>query len=88
MTAILEDEDVDLLEVDVARMEADRVPLRKNPGNAGTVDAAITFPRSVRKNLVDLSGHRFLNLIPLLRIALFRTIRSLPPLFLGLPRLY
>ena len=36
VAAILEDEDVDLLEVDVARVEADRGPLRKVSGNAGT----------------------------------------------------
>jgi len=34
VVVILEDEDVDLLEVDVAHMEADRVPLGKDPGNA------------------------------------------------------
>ena len=44
--AILEDEDVDLLDVDMARMEADRVPLRKDPVNADTVDAVITSPKS------------------------------------------
>ena len=59
VNAILEDEDVDLLEVDVARMEAERVPLRKVPDNAGTVDAVITSPRSAGRNLVDLSGHSF-----------------------------
>jgi len=37
VAAILEGEDVDLLEVDVARMEVDRVPLRKDPDNASTV---------------------------------------------------
>ena len=31
VAAILEDDDVNLLEVDVAHMEADRVPLRKDP---------------------------------------------------------
>jgi len=31
VAAILEDEDVDSLEVDVDLMEADRVPLRKAP---------------------------------------------------------
>jgi len=31
VVAILEDKDVDLLEVGVARMEVDRVPLRKDP---------------------------------------------------------
>jgi len=86
VVAIL-DEDVNLLEVDVARMEADRVPLRKDPGNAGTMDVVITSPRSVARNLVDLSGHSFLSLIFLLRITL-KTIRLLPPLFMDLPRLY
>ena len=38
VAAILEDEDMDLLEVDVTRMEADIVPLRKALGNADTVD--------------------------------------------------
>ena len=56
VAAILEDENVDLLEVDVARMEADRVLLRKVLSNAGTMDAVITSPRSAGRNLVDLSG--------------------------------
>jgi len=42
VVVILEDEDVDLLEVNVAHMEADSVPLRKDPGNASTVDVVIT----------------------------------------------
>ena len=62
VAAILEDEYVNLLEVDVAHMEADKVPLRKDPGNAGTVDAVITSPRNVGRNLVDLSGRSFLSL--------------------------
>ena len=39
VAAILKDEDVDLLELDVAHMEADRVSLRKDPDNAGNVEA-------------------------------------------------
>ena len=49
VATILENEDVDLLEVDMAHMETDRVPLRKDPGNVGIVDAVITSPRSVRE---------------------------------------
>ena len=57
VATILGDEDVDLLEVDVACMEADRVlPLRKDLDNAGIVDAEITSSRSAGRNLVDLSG--------------------------------
>ena len=85
MATILEDKDVDLLEVDVDLLEADRVPLRKDPG---TVDAVITSPRSAERNLVDLSGHSYLSLILLLRVALLRTIRPIPPLLLDLPLLY
>jgi len=66
----------------------DRVPLRKDPGNASTVDAIITSPRSAERNLIDLSGQSYLSLILLLRIALLRTIHSLPLLFLDLPLLY
>jgi len=88
VAAILEDGDVDLLEVDVARMEADRVPLRKDPCNAGIVDAVITSPRSAGRNLIDLSVHKYLSLILLLRVALLRTIHSLHPLFLDLSLLY
>ena len=78
MAAILEDENVDLLEVDMARIEADKVPLRKIPNNAGTVDALITSPRSAGRNLVDLSGHSYLSLIILLlHVALLRTIHPL-----------
>jgi len=72
----------------VARMEADKVTLRKDPGNTDTINAIITSPRSVGRNLVDPSGHNFLSLIPLLRVALLRTIRPLSLLFLDLPRLY
>ena len=90
VVVILEDEDVDvdLLEVDVARMEADRVPLRKTFSNASTVDVVITFPRSARRNSIDLSGHSYLSLTLLLCIALLRTIQPLPPLFLNLSQLY
>ena len=88
VAAILEDEDVDLLEVGVARMETDRVPLRKDPSNAGTVEAVITSPRSVGRNLIDLSAHSYLSLILMLRVVLLRTIHPLPPLFLDLPHLY
>jgi len=84
VAAILEDEDLDLLEVDVARIEANKVPLRKDPSNAGTVDAVITSPRSAGRNLVDLSGHSYLSLFFLLRVALLRTIHPLPLLFLDL----
>jgi len=45
------------LEADVAHIEADRVPLRKNPDDAGTVDVVITSPSSAGRNLVNLSGH-------------------------------
>ena len=68
MVTILEDEDVAPLEVDVVLMEADRVPLRKDPGYVGTVNAVITSPRSAWRNLVDLSGHSYLSLILLLRV--------------------
>ena len=81
-------EDVDLLKVDVARMEADRVLQRKDPGNASIVYVVITFSRSASRKLVDLSGHSILSRTPLLRVALLRTIRPLPPLFLNLSRLY
>ena len=84
VVTILENEDVDLLEVDVARMETDKVPLRKDPDN---MDAVITSPRSARRNLVDLSGHSYLSLILLLCVALLRTFHPLPPLFLDLPLL-
>jgi len=70
VAAILEDGNVDLLEVNVARMEADRVPLRKAFGNASTVNAVITSPRSAGRNSVDLSGHSYLSLTLLLCVAL------------------
>ena len=79
---------MDLLEVDLARMEADRVPLRKDPDNAGTINALITSLRSAERNLIDLTRHNYLSLILLLRVALFRTIHPLPPLFLDLSLLY
>jgi len=72
----------------LARMEADRVPLIKDPDNAGTVDAVITSPRSAGRNFVHLSGHNYLSLILLLRVALLRTIHPLPALFLNVPLLY
>ena len=60
MAAILEDENVDLLEVDVARMETNIVPLRKVSGNACLVDSVIISPRSGGRNLVGLSGYNYL----------------------------
>jgi len=83
VATILKVEDMDLLEVYVARIEADRVPLRKDPDNAGTVDAVITSPRSAGKILVDLSGHNYLSLILLLRVALPMTIHPLLFTLLG-----
>ena len=56
--AILENEDVDSY-VNVDFMEEDRVPLRKAPGNVGIVDVVITSPKSVGRNLIDLSGHNY-----------------------------
>jgi len=86
--AILEGEDVDLLEVNVARLVAHKVHLRKALRNVDTVDAVITSPRSDGRNLVDLSGYNYLSLILLLRVALFRTIHLFLSLFLDLPELY
>ena len=83
--AIFEDEDVALLEVDVIFMEADRVPLRRDLNNVGIVGAVITSLKSVRRNLIDLSGHNYLILVLLPRVVI---LRSLLPLFLALPQLY
>jgi len=86
VAAILKNENVNLLEVDVARMETDRVPLRKVSGNAGTVDVVITSPRNAERNLVDLSGHNYLSLILLLCVALLIYSSTSSAIF-G-PRLY
>jgi len=83
-----EDEDVDLLEVDVTRMEADRMPLRKALDNTYIMDTVITSPRSAERNLVDMSGHSYLSLTLLLHVALLRTIHAISLLFLDLPQLY
>ena len=63
VAAILEDEDVDSLEADVDLTEADRVLLRKGPGNIGIVDVAITSPERARRNLDVLSGHNYLIIV-------------------------
>jgi len=55
VAAILEDEDVNSLEVDVDLMEVDIVPLRKAPGNIGIMDVAITSLKNARRNLDVLS---------------------------------
>ena len=80
VATILKDENVKLLEVDglIWRQTED-------PDNAGTVDAVITSSRSAGRNLVDLSGHSYLSLTLLLRVALLRTIHPLSSLFLYLP---
>ena len=75
---ILEDEDMDPLEMDVIFMEADKVPLRKD-----LMDAVITSPRSVGRNLVELSGHNYLILILLPRVVLLRTLHPSSWLFHG-----
>jgi len=80
--AILKDENVDPLEVDVVIMEADRVLLRKDPSNVGIENAVITSLKSVRRNLIDLSGHSYLILILLPRVVI---LKSLHPLFITLP---
>ena len=63
VATILEDEDVDPLDVDVDLMKANKVPLRKAPGNVGIVGIVITSSKSAGKNLIDLSGHNNLSLI-------------------------
>jgi len=68
--AILQDDDVNSLEVDVDLMEADIVPLKKAPGNVGIVDVAITSPKSTGRNLDVLSEHSYLILILLHRVVL------------------
>jgi len=78
----------DLLEVNMACMEADTVPLRKDLSNADTVDTVITSPRSAGRNLIDLNGHNYLSLILLLHVPLLGTIDPPPPLFLDLSLLY
>ena len=77
MAAILEDEDVNSLEADVDLMEADKVPLRKTPGNVSIVDIAITSPKSIGRNLDVLSEHIYLILVLLPRVVLFRVLHLL-----------
>jgi len=87
VVAILEDEDVDSdsLEMDVDLMEANRVHLRKAPGNVGIGDVAITSRKSAGRNLGVLSGHNYLILVLLSCVVLLRVLHLL---FLVLPRLY
>ena len=85
VAAILEDEDVDPLDVDVDLMEADRVPLRKIPSNVGIVDVEITSLKSAERNLINLSGDCYLILIFLPHVLLLRVLHLL---FLALPLLY
>jgi len=75
---ILEHEDVDLLEVNVARMEADSTS-EKGPQQCRHCERSNHISRSAGRNLVDLSGYNFLSLIHLLRVALLGTIHPLPP---------
>jgi len=65
--------------------EANRVPLRKASNNVGIVDVAITSPKSIGRNLVDLSGYNYLILVLLPPVVLLRVLHLL---FLTLPRLY
>jgi len=85
VAAILEDEDVDSLEVDVDLMEADNVPLRKAPSNTRIVDVTITSPKNTGRNLNILSGHNYLILVLRPRVVLLRVLHLL---FLALLRLY
>jgi len=57
-------------------MEADRVPMRKDPGNVGIMDALITSLRNAGRNLVDLSGHIYLILVLQPRVVLLRVFIS------------
>ena len=84
MTVILEDKDVDSLEVDVNFMKADKMPLRKDPGNVGIVDVAITSPKSAGRNLDVLIEHIYLILVLLSHVVLLRVHL----LFLALPQWY
>ena len=83
--AILEDEDVDLLKLDMVLIEADRVSLIKAPGNVSIVDRVITSPKSAERNLIDLSGHNYLTLILLPRVILLMLLHLLMSV---LPLLY
>ena len=85
VAAILKDEDIDSLEVDVDLMEADRVPLRMTPENVGIVDVATTSLKSAGRNLDVMSGHNYLILILLPRVVLLRVLHLL---FQALSRLY
>jgi len=85
VVAILEDEDVDPLEVDIILMEVDKVPLNKDIDNVGTVDTVIIFLRSAGRNLDDLSEHNYLILILLPCVV---PLMSLYLLFLILLPLY
>ena len=67
MAAILKEEDVDSLEVGMDLIEANKMPLRKAPGNVNIVDVAITSPKSVGRNLDGMSGHSYLILVLLPR---------------------
>ena len=80
VTSILEDDDVVL-------MEADRVSLRKDLRNVGTVECGHSnhISESAGRNLVNLSGHIYLILILLPRVVI---LRSLHQLFLALLWLY
>ena len=71
MAAILEDENVDLLEVNVDLMDANKV-LRKIPDNVGIVDVTTTSQKSVWRNLDDLSEHSYLILALLPCVVLLR----------------
>jgi len=73
VAAISEDEDVDPLDVNVNIMEADRVPLKNASDNVSIVDVVISCPKSVGRNLVDLSGHNYLSLILLPCVVLLRS---------------
>ena len=85
MAAILEDEDVDSLEVDIDLMEAERVPLRKAYSNEGIVNIAITSLKSAGRNLDVMGRHNYLIMVLLPRVVLLRVLHLL---FLSLLRLY
>jgi len=83
VAAILEDEDMDSLEVEMDLMETDRVPL--NDPAICIMDVAITFPKSTGRNLDVLSGRNYLILVIFLPRVVLRVFHLL---FLTLPRLY
>ena len=85
MVAILEEEDEDLLEVDMARMEVDRGVSEKAPQQCRHCQRSNHISEKCWKKFSRFEWAQYLSLALLICVALLEIVHPLSSLFLDLP---